>query len=175
MTIPRDSSAAAVDSSAVDSGAVDSGGGHCGLIGVVPRGRAVDHEAVLHAGGHLHQGVGQLTERGARDQHLGPAVVDDVAGLGRREMGVDGGDVETRPHAGPDDLEIGRVVLEQDGEVVAPAQPAVVEHAGEPERPFVQLAVGDATTGATHDDGGPLGCRLREVRDIHRSPRPVAS
>ena len=148
--------------------------GHGLLVGVVSRRGAVDHEAVLHAGGQPHQFIGQLTERGAGDQNLGPAVVDDVAGLGRREMGVDGGDVQTRPHAGPDHLEIGRVVLEQDGEVVAPSQPAVVENPGEPDRALVELAIGDATARATHDDGGPLRCRRREVRDIHLSPRDVA-
>ena len=87
-----------------------------------------------------------VAERGTGDEDLGPAVVDDVTGLGRRQMGVHRGDVETGAHAGPDDLEIGRMVLEQDGEVVAPPQPAVAQHAGEPDRPLVELPIGDPTT-----------------------------
>src|SRR5690606_18696636 len=47
----------------------------------------------------------QVGQPGGDDQRPGPAVVHDVADLGRGEVAVDGGDVQARAQGRPVDLE----------------------------------------------------------------------
>ncbi len=69
----------------------------------------------------------QVGQPGGDDQRPGPAVVHDVADLGRGEVAVDGGDVQARAQGRPVDLEGAQGVVRQQGDVVVGAQAAVVQ------------------------------------------------
>ena len=91
------------------------------LVVAEARSTAVDDRAAASRRGHgraprQHAGL----RRGAHDRSSA-AIVEDVADLLRGEVGVDRGDVEPGPQRRPDHLEVARVVLHEDGHVVADA------------------------------------------------------
>ncbi len=123
-------------------------------------------------------------EIGRGDQRGRAAVVDDVGGLVGREVPVDRGHVQTHPQRAPHRLEELHPVLEQHREVVAPAKPPRPQQVGDLLRAVVQLCVGHARTGATHDQrvavgrrhrmgGGVLSCGHRGVKAIEEEARGV--
>ena len=128
---------------------------------------AVEHEpgmAVRRVLGnvprHVRPGAG-------RDQHPGFGVVDDVAGLLVGQVAVHRRQVQPGTQRGPHHVEPGDVVLREDGDVVAPAQPAVMHEPCELIRTVVQLAVRPPCAGHAVDDGRLVRRDLGPLAWIH--------
>ena len=92
-----------------------------------------------------------VAERVGDDEHLRVAVVEDVRGLLGVEVPVDARVEEARALRGPAHLEELGPVLHEHRDVIAEAQPRVVEALRELVRAIVQLAVGDGLPGRGHD------------------------
>ena len=121
-----------------------------------------------HHRDELADGIAQLR----RDEHgLGVAVVEDVGDLLGVEVVVDRREVETRTLRGPDHLQVLGVVVHEDGDVVAEAQPAVVEQLRDAVGVVVELAVRHDLPGRTHDVRGLVGKLLGEHRGPHGRAR----
>ena len=122
----------------------------------VGRGRPADH-VQLHARDQGRQFVRQRRQGGRGDQDLGPAILDDVGDLGRRQLGRDTGVVEPGPLGRPGDLEVAGIVLHHQGDDVAWPQAQRAEEVRALVRSLVELAIGHRLAGAGHHIGGAVG------------------
>ena len=145
------------------------------LVGLVVLGSAVEHEPQPDGGRAVDDRLGHLPCRRRGDQHPRPAVVDDVGGLLRGQLGADGGVEETGSERGPGDGQEPRVVLQEEGDVVTRPEPGRVQQVGELVRLLVELPVGDHLAGGAHDHRRPVGCRRGVDCRIHgrRPYRPA--
>ena len=99
------------------------------------------------------------------------AVLEDVRDFLGVEVVVDRGEVQAGALRGPRHLEVARVVVHEDRDVVAESEPALVEEARELVRTFIQLAVGDDLAALDHHVRRLVGVRLGEHSGPHgRAP-----
>ena len=84
------------------------------------------------------------------------------------EVEVDRREVDPGALRGPHDLEIVRIVVHEDREVIAEAEPARVEQLGELVRPVIQLAIRDRRAAPGHHRGRPVGVLSRVRGGPHR-------
>jgi hypothetical protein len=104
---------------------------------------AVEHEAqagVRDSRCDLGRLVGLVLRS---DESFGAAIVDDVGEFLGSQTTRAGGVNETRVVAAPNDLEIARMVLHADGDVVAHLQARRAQQVGQPIGRIVELLVGD--------------------------------
>ena len=138
-----------------------------GLVGFPARDDAIDHQADRTGGDQVGQALGDLALGEGADQDLRAAVIDDVGRLVRRQVAVDGGDVEARAEAGPDRIHEGEVVFHQEGHVVAALQAPITEQVGHPKGAFVELGEGHDPAGVCRDQGRLVRGQARVVGEIH--------
>src|SRR6185437_11189670 len=118
----------------------------------------------------LGQAGAGLAQRGRADDRLRGAVVDDVGGLRRGQVGVDRHVVQTaapsRPHHRVDVL----VVLHQDGDRVTLAQTRLAEPARQSVGAGLEVVESDDGPGRVQDDSRFVGADIRA--DLHAQTVP---
>ena len=107
-----------------------------------------DDEPDLHARHLVDELLAQRRGTSRDDEHLRVAVVEDVRDLVGVEVRVDAREEEARPLRGPARLEVLDAVLHEHRDVIAEAQPRVVEQLRELVRAIVQPRYVTASPGA---------------------------
>ena len=103
----------------------------------------VHDQAQLHARALAQRLAGDREMRLRRDEHLRQAVVDDIGELARGQIGIDVGVIEPRALARDSAFDVTRVVLHEDGVVVASFQADGAQEMRDFVGARLQLSVGD--------------------------------
>ena len=82
---------------------------------------------------------------------------EDVGELTRSEVAIDIREVEARAPARPTALDVTRVILHEDGQVIATSQTGRAEEVSEFINPRPQPAVGEGLARTRHDHGRLVG------------------
>ena len=124
---------------------------------------AADHQAVLQLRAqrrHVHRnGAPEF----GRNEQPGAAVVDDVSDLAGGEVRTDRRVIEPGPLGAPAQLEEARMVLDEEGDVVAGADAERAQQPGEAVRARLQFRIGHGLGAAGHDERGLVGRPFGEI------------
>lgn len=143
------------------------GGGQGFLVRTI-----VEAETDLWAGRQLHHLGGESGERAGGDQRARAAVTDDVRRLVRREVMIDGGQIEARAHRRPVDLHDTRIIVREKSQMVAAAQACGPQMVREPQRALFELSIGEGPAAVGGDDGRPVGVVRSRVHEADAMDGP---
>ncbi len=128
-----------------------------GLPGGMARQHAVHRVARANRGAADQQFGGSRGEARRDDQHLGPAVGEDVLGLLCRKARAHRGEKEARALRREADLEVAGVVVHHQRDRVAALQAEAAEKVRALVGAGLELPVGHGLAGARHDVSGLVG------------------
>ena len=128
---------------------------------------AIDDQAEFDAGASPSAANATSRLRLRRDQDLRLRVLEDIGEFACGQKRIDVGVVEARPLARRAEFDIARMVLHEDGIVIAALQARRAKEAREAIAALVELAIGDRLARTRHDDGRVIGAQRRVLSRIH--------